>query len=74
MNDFKKYCIRKDYSSVTVGHYTKQSAKFLDYADSQSIESCSSIDLILINNYIKTLAGYTYKTVEQQLCSLRLFF
>jgi site-specific recombinase XerD len=74
INDFKKYCVNKDYSSVTVEHYTKQSAKFLDYADSQSIESCGSIDLILINNYIKTLAGYTYKTVEQQLCSLRSFF
>lgn len=72
--NFKQYCIDKNYSTVTVGHYTKQSAKFLDYADSQRITSCSEIDLTLINNYIKTLAGYTYKTVEQQLCSLRAFF
>ena len=32
------------------------------------------INLKLINDYIKTLAGYTYKTVEQQLCSLRALF
>ncbi|MBE3102842.1 MAG: tyrosine-type recombinase/integrase [Bacilli bacterium] len=74
ISDFKKYCVNKDYSTVTVGHYTKKSAIFLDYAESQGISSCSEIDLTLINNYIKTLAGYTYKTVEQILCSLRSFF
>jgi len=72
--DFKQYCVDKDYASVTVGHYTKISEKFLDYVDSQNIGSCSEINLMLINNYIKTLAGYTYKTVEQQLCSLRVLF
>ena len=29
---------------------------------------------MLIHDYIKTLAGYTYKTVEQNICSLRAFF
>ena len=74
INDFKQHCIDKDYSTVTVGHYTKLSARFLDYVDSQNINSCSKIEITVINNYIKTLAGYTYKTVEQQLCSLRAFF
>ena len=27
----------------------------------------------MINNYIKTLAGYTYKTIEQVICSIRAF-
>lgn len=74
IDDFKQYCIDKQYAPVTINHYTKQSVQFLDYADSQKISSLSKIDLMLINNYIKTLAGYTYKTVEQQLCSLRAFF
>lgn len=74
INDFKQYCINKDYSTATIEHYTKQSSRFLDYADSQSISSCGDISLTLINRYIKTLAGYTYKTVEQQLCSLRALF
>lgn len=74
IDNFKLYCLDRDYSTATVGHYTKQVAKFLDYVDSQSITSCNGINITLINNYIKTLAGYTYKTVEQQLCSLRVLF
>ena len=74
IRDFKQYCIDKEYSTVTIGHYTKQSAKFLDYGDSHGLAFCNEINFTLINNYIKTLAGYAYKTVEQQLCSLRSFF
>jgi len=73
-NRFNKYCLEKEYSSVTIGHYVKQAIRFLDYAISQKSKSCKEITLTLINNYIKTLAGYTYKTVEQVLCSLRAFF
>lgn len=74
ISNFKQYCIDKEYSTVTIGHYTKQSARFLDYCDSHGLISCNEINLTLINNYIKTLAGYAYKTVELQLCSLRSFF
>jgi site-specific recombinase XerD len=74
IRDFKQYCIDKEYSTVTIGHYTKQSTKFLDYGDSHGLASCNEINFTLINNYIKTLVGYAYKTVEQQLCSLRSFF
>lgn len=71
---FKSYCKSKDYSEVTIDHYVKQSARFMDYLVSQNIENCQSITITLINNYIKTLAGYTYKTVEQNICSIRAFF
>lgn len=71
---FKSYCVSKDYSRVTIDHYVKQSARFMDYLVSQNIENCQSINITLINNYIKTLAGYTYKTVEQNICSIRAFF
>jgi site-specific recombinase XerD len=74
ISSFKRYCIDKEYSTVTIGHYIKQSERFLDYCDSHGLTSCNEINLTLINNYIKTLAGYAYKTVEQQLCSLRSFF
>lgn len=73
-NRFKSYCIEKEYSNVTIDHYRSQSARFLDYLASQNIKSCKLITLPLINAYIKTLAGYTYKTVEQNICSLRAFF
>ena len=71
---FKQHCIEKDYSKVTIDHYVKQSERFMDYLSSQRVNSCKKIDLTLINNYIKTLTGYTYKTVEQNICSLRAFF
>lgn len=73
-NRFKFYCEGKDYSKVTTDHYVKQSARFMDYLASQSVINCKEINLPLIHAYIKTLAGYTYKTVEQSICSLRTFF
>lgn len=73
-NRFNQYCKDKDYSKVTTDHYVKQSARFMDYLSSQAVTDCMEISLTLINNYIKTLAGYTYKTVEQNICSLRTFF
>lgn len=73
-NSFKQYCANKDYSKVTTDHYVKQSARFLDYLSSQKVTDCKGINLTLINDYIKTLAGYTYKTVEQNICSMRAFF
>ena len=73
-DDFQQYCEEKGYSKVTIDHYVKQSAYFMDYLASQGISSCSDITLELINGYIRTLAGYTYKTVEQNICSLRAFF
>lgn len=73
-NRFKQHCIDKEYSDVTVDHYVKQSARFMDYLSSQKVKDCKGINLSVINDYIKTLAGYTYKTVEQNICSLRAFF
>ncbi len=71
--NFKKYCEQKDYSKVTVDHYVKQSERFMDYLVSQGIHDCHDIELPIINGYIRTLAGYTYKTVEQNICSIRSF-
>ncbi len=73
-NRFKSYCVDKGYSKVTIDHYVKQSAYFMDYLASQNVKNCKKIDLGLIHSYIKTLAGYTYKTVEQNICSMRAFF
>lgn len=71
---FKQYCEHKSYSRVTIDHYVKQSARFMDYLVSQKVTDCKEIRLRLIHDYLKTLAGYTYKTVEQVICALRSFF
>lgn len=72
-SNFREYCKAKDYSKVTVEHYVKQSERFMDYLISQGINDCHEITLPVINSYIRTLAGYTYKTVEQNICSIRTF-
>lgn len=72
--NFKLHCEAKNYSKVTVDHYVNKSARFMDYLVSQGIKNCKSITLPIIQAYIKTLAGYTYKTVEQNICSMRAFF
>lgn len=73
-NRFKSCCSGKGYSKITTGHYVNQSERFMDYLVSQNVMNCKDISLLLIHSYIKTLAGYTYKTVEQNICSLRAFF
>jgi integrase/recombinase XerD len=72
-NQFRAHCIAKDYSAVTVDHYIKQSARFMDYLASKNIKDCKKISIELIHAYITTLLGYTYKTVEQNICSIRAF-
>jgi site-specific recombinase XerD len=71
--NFKKYCEQKNYSKVTIEHYVKESERFMDYLVSQGIHDCHDITVNFINGYIKTLAGYTYKTVERNICSIRSF-
>jgi integrase/recombinase XerD len=72
-SDFKNHCKFKSYSKVTVDHYVNQAERFMDYLVSQGIYDCRNINLSIIHSYIKTLAGYTYKTVEQNICSVRAF-
>lgn len=72
-SDFKICCNTKDYSKVTVDHYVKQAERFMDYLLSQGIYDCHNINISIVHNYIKTLAGYTYDTVEQNICSIRAF-
>ncbi len=72
-DSFKKYCEQKYYSKVTVEHYVKQSERFMDYLISQGIQDCFNISIPVVNSYLRTIAGYSYKTVEQIICSIRSF-
>lgn len=72
---FEHYCVTtKDYSKFTVEHYIKQSGYFMDYIAAQGMQDFSGISMDTINAYILTLSGFSYKTVEQNICSLRTFF
>jgi hypothetical protein len=72
---FEEDCVAaKEYSKSTVGHYTKQSGYFMDYLAAQGMHDFSGVSMETIHAYILTLSGFSYKTVEQNICSLRAFF
>ena len=65
---------KKGYSQVTTEHYVKQSSYLMDYLAAQGMDDFTAVTLDTVNAYIRTLAGFSYKTVEQHICSLRAFF
>jgi site-specific recombinase XerD len=72
---FAQDCVTaKAYATATVEHYTKQADYFLDYLAAQGMQDFSGLSMETIHAYIRTLAGFSYKTVEQNICSLRAFF
>jgi integrase/recombinase XerD len=73
LKHYAAYCQTKEYSAVTQNHYRKITEKFMSFLESKSVVLCSDISVHHLNDYINTLLGYSYKTVEQQLCGLRSF-
>lgn len=71
---FRSSCEKKGYSQVTTEHYVKQSSYLMDYLAAQGMDDFTEVTLDTVNAYIRTLAGFSYKTVEQHICSLRAFF
>lgn len=71
---FRSSCEKKSYSQVTTEHYVKQSSYLMDYLAAQGLEDFTEVTLDTVYAYIRTLAGFSYKTVEQNICSLRAFF
>jgi len=79
-NEFKEilqhyvsHCRQKEYSQVTQNHYRGISEKFLSFLESQEIVFYSDITAKHVSDYINTLLGYSYKTIELHLCALRSF-
>lgn len=70
---FEAHCQAQDYSKVTCNHYRKTTMRFLSYIESQNVWQVEDILAVHIPDYVKTLMGYSYKSVEQQLCGLRCF-
>lgn len=72
-NSYSAYLGKSDLSKCTIEHYTKISLSFLDYLEQLDINPISNLSMENCNDYIKTLAGYTFKTVEQYVCGIRHF-
>ncbi len=71
---FQEHCVKKGYSPVTTDHYVKQSTYLMDFLASNNMLNFDKVNIEIIYSYIQTLSGFTYKTVEQHICSLRAFF
>ena len=69
--DYCSYLCRTDLAASTVKHYSSTALVFLDYLFQKGIEDPAVIDLSNCNGYLKTLAGFGFKTVEQNVCALR---
>ena len=44
----------------------------MDYLAAQGMNDFTAVTLDTVNAYIRTLAGFSYKTVEQHICSLHI--
>jgi integrase/recombinase XerD len=74
LQNYEHHCRQREYARVTQKHYRDTSEQFLSYAESQGIRHIGDIAGKQVAGYINTLLGYSYKTVELQLCALRSFF
>ena len=73
LQGYQNHCQDKEYAKVTQNHYRKIGEKFLSFLESQNIRQTTDITARHTSDYINTLMGYSYKTVELQLCGLRSF-
>lgn len=73
-NQFQSYCEDKEYSKNTTYRHIKNSTRFMVYLASQNVTDCKDISLPLIHAYIKTLVGYAYETIANNICAMRSFF
>lgn len=72
-NEYTDFLDASELSITTVKHYKKISAVFMDYLSQRRILSIDQITMDICNSYLKTLAGYSFKTVEQNVCGIRHF-
>jgi len=72
---FKNHCLEKEYSKVTIDHYVTQSARFMDYLDSQRISHCGEIQSpVGLMSTSKRWQAILTKPWNKNICSLRAFF
>ena len=45
----------------------------MDYLQQRKIGTIENITMDVCNSYLKTLAGYSFKTIEQNVCGIRHF-
>lgn len=71
--EYEEFLDSSKLSPITIKHYMRITTVFLDYLAQLKILSATSITMETCNSYLKSLAGYSYKTVEQKICGIRHF-
>lgn len=71
--DYTTYLESTELSATTKEHYKKSAMVFMDYLTQIKVWQTGEITMENCNAYLKTLAGYSFKTVEQNVCGIRHF-
>lgn len=64
---------RSELSASTLGHYKRISMVFMDFLTQLKVTDICLLSMEYCNSYLKTQAGYSFKTVEQNVCGIRHF-
>lgn len=62
-----------ELSKSTIEHYSAISMEFMDFLSQKCITAAENICIENCKAYLKTLSGYSFKTVEQRVCGIRHF-
>ena len=71
--EYAGYLDSTELSASTINHYKRIATVFMDFLTQRKILSVDQLTMELCNSYLKTLAGYSFKTIEQNVCGLRHF-
>ncbi len=72
LSNFKERCKTVDYSASTQKSYCRTAENFLSFIEAHD-SSVKEINAKTLAAFVKTLMGYSYKTVEFVLCGTRAF-
>lgn len=72
-HEYTAFLDSSELSTSTINHYKKISVVFMDYLSQCRVSSVEQVTMDTCNSYLKTLAGYSFKTVEQNVCGIRHF-
>ena len=72
LEHFRMYCKSCDYSVTTQKSYHRLTENFLSFLEARKC-SVKDVSMSELTDYVKTLMGYSYKTVEFVMCGFRAF-
>ncbi len=70
---YTTYLDSTELSATTKEHYKRSAMVLMDYFTQTKVLQTGKITMENCNAYLKTLAGYIFKTIEQNVCGIRHF-